>query len=234
MAGADAQPDLRRFQRDASSLFVKICGVRDAETARVCAEAGADAIGLVFAQGSPRTVTEAEASAARIAFDRPEMVMGVFRDPSCDDPQLAAHGGAVQLHGRESPEFVSELRQRLNSEGRAGRVIFKAVEPDEALLARWVNVTGIDAILIDSAVAGSGAPHDRRWLERLGALVPTVRAPIILAGGLTPENVGEAIELVGPAGVDVSSGVESVRGVKDHAKIRAFIAAARAAHARRR
>ncbi len=223
---ARARSSLARWQRDPSSLFVKICGVRDEATARMCAEAGADAIGVVHAEGSCRRVTREQAAIVAGAFDRPSLTVGVFRDPDPADPLLTHHDGARQFHGGESASLVAES-------ACPGRLIIKSVGRDLHALTVWSACEFVEALLVDAEDPGRGHAHSAAWLAELGTCISALSKPVILAGGLTPDTVDEAIRLVRPAGVDVSSGVESARGVKDHGLIRAFIASARAAHVAR-
>jgi len=206
---------------------VKICGVRDAETARVAADAGADAIGLVFVPGTPRFVEPDDA--AEIMFALPPFVtaVGVVRDLSVDDfsdLEQKCPCPLMQLHGDEADATVSAC----------GPGVVKAIafEPQtiESDLRRWSRIAEVDAVLVDGPRAGSGETID--W-HRLAAAMANVAAPkpLILAGGLTAENVGEAISIVRPFAVDVSSGVEADKGVKDPAKIAAFCAAVRRVNA---
>jgi len=202
---------------------VKICGVRDVESALCAAECGADAVGFVFVKSSPRAVTPD--GAEEIAAYLPPFVqtVGLFVNPSAQQVEEAAEAclfDFVQLHGTEPEPFVKQC---------GGRVI-KAVRFDaatiEADLLKWSRLSEVDAILVDGGSGGEGQAFD--W----GALAQIQEAsqhPIILAGGLTPENVGEAIRAVRPWAVDVSSGVESAPGVKDPTRISAFCDAVRRA-----
>lgn len=209
---------------------IKICGVRDVETARAAVGAGADAIGLVFVSASPRAVT-VEAAAA-IARALPPMVepIGLFVDEPADRVrEIAAAVGlrTVQLHGRERPGDVESL---------APLRVIKALPFDPAraseTLAPWrCGPDNLAAILWDAPpstaadlTGGSGRVLD--WTA-LAAVDMAGLPPVILAGGLTPGNVAGAIAAVRPYAVDVSSGVESSRGVKDTALIRAFCDAVR-------
>lgn len=202
---------------------VKICGVRDVETAWVAAEAGADAVGLVFADGSPRTV---DPDGARgIMFSLPPMVssVGVIVDRSvaqfCELEEKCPCE-LWQLHGDEDEQTARAC----------GPGVIKAIAFDADRIAdelkRWGGVAEVSALLIDGPRAGSGEPIDwsalRAALDAAGDL-----PPVILAGGLTPDSVAEAVRVVRPWCVDVSSGVESSRGVKDPALIRAFCEAVR-------
>jgi phosphoribosylanthranilate isomerase len=212
---------------------VKICGITRPEYARAAAEAGADAIGLVFAE-SPRTVTVAEA--ARIVDALPPWVMsiGVFVDQPAAMIRTVAEEvglGAVQLHGDESPEAAADL-------GRLKVIKALAVssEADVAAARRWRDqATRLgrtpDAYLVDARVAdgprgGTGRTAD--W-DLAARMIAEGFEPLILAGGLTPANVAAAIATVRPWGVDTSSGVETEPGLKSVEKIEAFVAAARRA-----
>jgi len=200
---------------------VKICGVRDAATAIAAAEAGADAIGLVFAEGSPRRVSREAAAAAASATPAFVSVIGLFVDATPAEVAEARDEcrlHAAQLHGSED-EATAEA---------CGPGAIKAIRYDastiEAELRRWSAARGVAALLVDGSAGGMGEAFD--WAG-LAAAREACGKPIILAGGLTPETVGEAIRVARPFAVDVSSGVESSRGVKDVALIRAFCDAVR-------
>ncbi len=193
--------------------MIKICGVTDVRTALAAAEAGATAIGLVFAE-SPRTIGTAEAAAIADALPAGVERVGVFR--AGDLKRLAAIHGAVrldviQVHGLDQPP--------LTLDGLPVMPAFRAGFPVGLRHAR---------LLLDSpAGEGSGQAWDFKQLRGMA-----MRRGLILAGGLTPRNVAEAIDVVKPYGVDVSSGVESRRGRKDVALIKRFVAASLAAFAR--
>ena len=208
---------------------VKICGITRPEGALVAAEAGADAIGLVLAS-SPRRVTAEEAR--QIVRVLPPWVtpVGVFVDAPADEIlKRAAETGftAVQLHGDEPPETVAALGSlKVIKAFRIG------ADPDIEAAREWrIACERLgrrpDAYLVDARVpqgpmGGTGKPVD--WI--LAARMITEFSPLILAGGLGPENVAEAIRRVRPWGVDGSSGLESIPRVKDPARVRAFVAAA--------
>jgi phosphoribosylanthranilate isomerase len=201
---------------------VKICGIRSEEQALVAARAGADFIGLVFAD-SPRRVSPARAkkivAALKNDYARVEAV-GVFVNAPANEVNRLAGScrlDRVQLSGDEDFEYCRAIE----------RPIIKAVRPgafaDEKPLFEWKDAV----ILLDTAVPGrhGGTGQTFDW----GLAVPIARRfPVILAGGLTPENVTEAIQTVRPWGVDVSSGIET-NGAKDTAKIEKFIKAVREA-----
>jgi len=204
---------------------IKVCGIRDADAALAAAEAGADAVGFVFVRSSPRSI-EPEA-AFEIMSALPPMVssVGVFMNHSLDafsDIEEICPTTLSQLHGNESETLVRQC----------GPGVIRGIRYDAATiaaeLARWDALDEVDAILVDGSAGGEGTAFD--WAG-LAAALENVSKPIFLAGGLTPENVGEAIRAVRPYGVDVSSGVERERGVKDCALIGAFCEAVRRADA---
>ncbi|MFD3870914.1 phosphoribosylanthranilate isomerase [Streptomyces sp. NPDC058623] len=195
--------------------FVKICGLRTAHDVEVAVAAGADAVGFVFAPGSPRTVDAGAARALAAAVPDGVLTVGVFRGQSVAEVRrLTQESGvrAVQLHGDEGPEYYEDLRA-------PGRTLVRAT----AEHVRRCGELGEDLLLLDAPDPGSGKPWN--W-GSAGFVAPEGRW--LLAGGLTPANVAEALAATGAWGVDVSSGVESGRGVKSPQLIRAFVAAARA------
>jgi phosphoribosylanthranilate isomerase len=210
---------------------IKICGVRDVATARAAVEAGADAVGLVFVDGSPRQVTVEQAKQIVASLPAFVQAVGLFADApakviheTCDATGLHC----VQLHGRERPELLRELR---------GLSVIKALPFEAASFAEvfepWrAAAEQLAGIIWDTPPRGpgdlrGGSGHTLDWAA-LSVALRGVESPVsILAGGLTPENVGQAIAVVQPFAVDVSSGVESSRGVKDAGKIRAFCEAVR-------
>lgn len=202
---------------------IKICGVRDVETALVAAECGADAVGLVFAPGSRRRVEPEDAWA--IASSLPPFVarVGLFVDATAEQCHAIMEQcpcDLVQLHGDESVETARAYGLRA----------IKALRFDPATIQSefrtWEDVAEIDALLIDGGSGGQGVSLD--W-KALADVQHSCVHPIVLAGGLTPENVGEAIAILRPWAVDVSSGVEREPGVKDPALISAFCEAVRQA-----
>ncbi|MEV7726607.1 phosphoribosylanthranilate isomerase [Streptomyces sp. NPDC087917] len=194
--------------------FVKICGLKTAHDVDVAVAAGADAVGFVFAPGSPRTVGAGEARELARRVPRGVLTVGVFRGQSVEEVRrLAEESGmrGVQLHGDEGPEYYEALRA-------PGRTLLRAT----AEHVRRCGEYGEDLLLIDAPDPGSGKPWN--WgSEEFTA--PEGRW--LLAGGLTPANVREALLATGARGVDVSSGVERERGVKSPELIRAFVEAAR-------
>ena len=208
-------------------MITKICGINDAAAMAAAAAAGAELVGFVFFPPSPRAVTPAEAAA--IARPGPGKV-GLFVDPTEDE--IAAVLAAlpldvIQLHGEETPARCAAIRARFGLPVMKALGIASAADLDA--LADYAPV--VDRFLLDAKAppgaplpGGNAAPFD--WTLTAGRAIPR---PWLLAGGLTPENVGQAIAVSGAPGVDVSSGVERARGVKDPARIAAFVGAARAA-----
>ncbi|MSR43897.1 MAG: phosphoribosylanthranilate isomerase [Phycisphaerales bacterium] len=210
------------------NFFVKICGIVDGEMARICVDAGADAIGVVLAPQSPRRVSIDLAREIQRALPATVACIAVVKDARFDDVDLASWSGGIQFHGRESACCVEQIAsRRRGADGTTPALIIKAVTgaPSEILL--WDDDPSIDALLVDGTSPGSGRAHDDAWLEILASIRTRMTKPLILAGGLTPQSVARAIQVVRPSGVDVSSGVELARGVKDAGLIREFIAAAR-------
>jgi phosphoribosylanthranilate isomerase len=209
------------------AVRVKICGLRSAAAVTAAVDAGAAYLGFVFFERSPRHVTLAE-SAALAREVRPG-VAKVALVVDADDAMLDALTAEVpvdmiQLHGAESPERVRDVRARL------GLPVMKAVgiagAEDLAKIDAYAKVA--DQVLVDAKApkgahlpGGNGLAFD--WTLLAGRRWP---CPWMLAGGLTPGNVAEAVRLTGARQVDVSSGVESAPGVKDAGLIRAFVAAA--------
>ncbi|MHB1512755.1 MAG: phosphoribosylanthranilate isomerase [Acidiferrobacter sp.] len=199
---------------------VKICGITSPADAQAAAAAGADAIGLVFYAPSPRAV-DIDAACAIVAALPPFVTrVGLFVDAAPEEIERVLLNVALdvlQFHGRETPEDC----------GRYGRPYLKAIAMGEGvdLHAAEVRYAAAQGLLVDTyqkgRPGGTGRAFD--W-----GLVPAGLAkPLILAGGLTPENVGEAIARVGPYAVDVSGGVESAPGIKDERRMRAFCRRAR-------
>jgi phosphoribosylanthranilate isomerase len=202
--------------------IVKICGVRDAGTARVAIDAGASAIGFMLAESRRQVTPEAAAGIlGELPATRPPAVGVVVNLDPGEIAELARCSGIdiMQLSGDEPVSLLDDISLRVWKvfrfpDGTTGDDAARAIDP-------WVShVRPPEAVLIDAAVAGryGGTGHRADWNL---ATALAKRFPVILAGGLDPENVSEAIAMVAPAGVDVSSGVES-GGVKDHRLIERF------------
>jgi len=211
------------------STLVKICGLSTPETLDVALEAGADMVGFVFFPASPRNISLPLAAelGTRVNGRAEKVALTV----DADDRLLAnivdvLRPDLLQLHGKETPARVGAIAQRF------GLAVMKALpietKADLGAIPPYLKV--VDRFLFDARAprdatrpGGLGKPFDWQLLERLDLAVP-----FMLAGGVDPDNVAEAIRITRAPSVDVSSGVESAPGVKDPAKIRAFIQAARA------
>jgi phosphoribosylanthranilate isomerase len=200
------------------TTFVKICGVCTLDDALACADAGADAIGFNFWPRSKRYITVEDA--ARIARRLPPQLrtVGVFVNPTEDDVTRAFAAGAIdlaQLHGDETPDFCLRF---------AGRY-WKALRLRDQQSLVELDRYSCDILLIDADAPDYGGSGARAPVELARAAAS--RRRVLLAGGLTPENVADAIRAVRPFGVDVASGVERSPGVKDWIRVTAFVAAAK-------
>lgn len=199
-------------------MFVKICGTTSEEDALLAVAMGADAVGFIFAP-SPRQIAPALAGDIAKRLPSEVLTVGVFRDQS---PQrvveIMEQTGlrAAQLHGRETPEQTTWVRRRV-------RTVFKVFSAGDPGLASAAE-HGADVVMLDAASPGSGQVFDWRLAE---GVPPGQR--LLLAGGLDPDNVADAIAKVHPWGVDAVSGIESSPGKKDPRKLRAFVANAKAA-----
>jgi phosphoribosylanthranilate isomerase len=200
-------------------MRIKICGITNLEDALAAVEAGADALGFVFAP-SPRRVT-AETTAA-IAREVPPFVtlVGLVVDQDPDPILDACPLDAVQFHGAEPPDVLLPY----------GRRAIKAFRVREAAdLEPLSRYRSAGAFHLDAYVPGVAGGTGQSFPWALAAQAKSFGRPIIVAGGLTPDNVAECVRTTRPYAVDVSSGVEASPGKKDRIKVRDFIAAARAA-----
>ena len=202
---------------------IKICGITRVEDALAAARCGANAIGLVFYAKSPRHVTPLRAAELMRALPPFVMSVGLFVDAAANEVMQTlaqARVDLLQFHGNESPQYCRQF----------GVPYLRAlrVRPGLDLLQYARDYHDAKALLLDAYVegkhGGTGATFD--W-----ALIPkNISLPVVLSGGLTPENVTAAIQAVQPWAVDVSSGVESSKGIKDAAKIAAFVTGVRNAN----
>lgn len=229
-----------------SSLFqIKICGITTPTDALLVCDSGADAIGINFYPPSPRFVAvdvaaEIAESIARFnsANDHLVATVGVFVNSSIDqilELVKICSLDAIQFHGDESTEVVAEISRLMADQGMKCQIIrairTQSENPDfdrvQSEIEAWSNV-GCDAVLLDAAAPGQygGTGNVVDW-EVVSAFECNV--PLILAGGLGPFNVADAIRVSGVRAVDTASGVESSPGKKEKAKVRAFVDAARAA-----
>ncbi len=205
-------------------IQIKLCGMTRPEDARAAEAAGANAVGFIFAP-SPRQITAEQAR--RISKELGPFIsrVGVFVNATRDEIAAVLDQvdlDVLQLHGSETPEQVEALLP-------LGRRVIKSIRVKDAESLARLDEYPVDTFLLDSYVPGvpGGTGHIFDW--SLATEIARKRR-IILAGGLTPDNVAEAIKVVQPFGVDTSSGVEESPGVKDHEKMQQFIARARSSY----
>ncbi len=201
---------------------VKICGLTHGDDALTAVDAGADALGFMFYPASPRNVTHEQAAA--IIRTVPPFVakVGVFVNPTADEVSRAISVcglDTLQFHGDETPEFCRQF----------GMKVLKAFRIRDGESLKMLPAFAEEAWLLDSYVADQRGGTGVRFNWDLALAASKLGRPVILAGGLTPENVAEAVRRARPYGLDVSSGVELAPGRKDAGKVRAFIAAAKRA-----
>ena len=197
-------------------MWVKIEGITSEEDALLAVAMGADALGFVFAP-SPRQMAPNRVRDILTRLPPEILTIGVFRDQTPSEVVRIVHSTglkAAQLHGRETPEVTRAVRQQVG-------LVIRGLPAGDPALEHW-DEFGADALVLDAPRPGSGEVFD--WSLADG--VPLNRK-VILAGGLTPENVADGIRAVRPWGVDVATGVESSPGRKDPVKLRRFIQAAR-------
>jgi phosphoribosylanthranilate isomerase len=213
-------------------LLVKICGIRTLEDARFAVDQGADALGFVFWYMSPRRIEPSQAAAIAQQLPPSVLKVGVFVDAPRDEIETITSDvglDVLQLHGEEAPEALAGLPRPALKAVRVG----PRFTAEEALRFR----STAQGIVVDTRLpgetqlpGGTGVAFDWSLVADLARRVPF----LMLAGGLSPENVRAAVRTVRPHAVDVSSGVERMPGRKDPERVKAFIAAARAAEAERR
>jgi len=205
-------------------MKIKICGITNADDARLCVECGVDALGFIFVERTPRYITPD--AAARIVAILPPFVtpVGVFWDHAPGHVKAVAEQcglGALQFHGEESPEDLQDYRLP---------VIKTLKVAGDADLDRMAGYR-VAAFLLDSPSRWSEG-ESRPPIPWDVAAAAARRHPVLLSAGLTPDNVAEAVRRVRPYGVDVNSGVEARPGRKDEPRVRRFVAEARAAEGR--
>jgi phosphoribosylanthranilate isomerase len=202
-------------------VFVKICGITSEEDALLAVAVGADAVGFVFAP-SQRQVAPLRVAEIVRRLPHEILTVGVFRNESPERVISICHQvglGAAQLHGSETPSEVAQVKAEV-------RTVFKGVVAGSRAFERGAEF-GADALLVEGRDPGSGRVFDWRLAEDAPSGVP-----LIMAGGLDPNNVAEAIDKVRPWGVDVSTGVERAPGKKDPILVRDFVREAQAAYRR--
>jgi phosphoribosylanthranilate isomerase len=217
-------------------MWIKICGVTNLDEALSIAALGADAIGLNFYSNTPRCIPVNRAAAITAALPETIEPVGLFvNHPASEIEAICDACGirTIQLHGDEPPELAAELA--VDAAGAPRRIIRAFRVGEEGLeglrreLSRyWELSVTLTGCLVDAHVSGryGGTGRQAPW-ELLSREWEPAWPPLILAGGLTPENVGKAVETVRPWGVDVASGVERAPGCKDLEKVRRLIAAVR-------
>ena len=209
--------------QDFSTPQIKICGITVVEDGLACASLGADAVGLVFYPNSPRCVSMNQAADICSSLRGDITKIGVFVDEKYDDIMARVEYcglTGVQLHGKESPGLARRLRE-------AGPSVIKALYTNKAPGLDAAENFADTAFLVECA--GGRLPGGNALVWNWGSVRDFgMRHPMILAGGLSPDNVAEAVAAAAPAGVDVSSGVEAAPGKKDYNKVRDFIHAVRA------
>jgi phosphoribosylanthranilate isomerase len=207
---------------DRVDVKIKICGITSADDAEAAVQAGADVLGLMFFPGSRRYISLE--TAQDIARRLPPYIMraGVFADPDPSEVFAAIQHcqlNLLQFHGSETPEFCQQF----------GLMTMKAFRMANADSLPLMSAYHTDAFLLDSHVAGQPGGTGQTFNWDLALQAKKFGKPIFLAGGLTPQNVAEAVRKVQPFGVDVSSGVEKAPGKKDARKMQDFVAAVRGA-----
>lgn len=205
--------------------WIKICATTSIDDALASIAAGANALGFVFAPSNRRVSPE---QGAAITAQVPEHIerIGVFQNESAERiAEVVERVGltGVQLHGEETPAFIREMSSKFRSDIHVS--VIKTVLVNNSFEAHFAqiceNSDGVDSILLDSG-GGSGRTFD--W-QKVQPLLSDRRKRLIIAGGLNAENVGDAIRLLSPWGVDVVSGVEREPGRKDPERLKAFVAA---------
>lgn len=204
---------------------IKFCGIARLEDAELAAELGAWAVGMIFWPRSPRCCSMDEAAAIAAALKRRAELAGVFVDAHLDEVAATAEAldlTLVQLHGDEGPSYCAEVARRTGA-----KVIKAARVRDRADVRALHAFAATDFHLLDAYAPGRPGGTGETFSWELAREHPRDR-PLILSGGLTPDNVADAIAAVRPFAVDVASGVELAPGVKDPAKMAAFAQAVRA------
>lgn len=207
----------------AMATRIKHCGITSLEDAQLAAEAGAWALGMIFWDGSPRRCDPGEAQVIGAALRRTLNIVGVFVNATLEEIDAIAQAAGlthVQLHGDEGPSFCGEVARR------TGAKVIKAVRVQSRATLQAGVAYHTDFLLLDAHVEGvpGGTGETIDWeIVRQARLGP----PVILSGGLNADNVAAAIAATEPFAVDVASGTESAPGLKDPAKLQAFLAAVR-------
>jgi phosphoribosylanthranilate isomerase len=191
------------------STGIKICGLIDEEMVDVAVGSGAGAIGFVFVEDSPRYIERTVADTLMLQLPDEVTGVAVVQNATSLD-SFSTWNGLLQLCGNEDERTVAT----------APRPVIKAVQWDPEEVLRWDGCENVRAILVDGSRGGLGVSFD---VTALAKIIPSLQTPIIIAGGLTSQNVQEVIRIAQPAAVDVSSGIESRLGIKDPKLICEFI-----------
>ena len=200
---------------------IKVCGLTQPDEAKACAKLGPDAIGLVFFPRSPRNVSNEQAAAVRAVLPSSVAAAGVFVDPLMDDLLRTVDQvglDLIQLHGNESPEFISQLRNK--TDAKIIKVLFAEKSPGMDLAQRF----NVDGYLVECGHGPLPGGNAMAW-DWGAAKSFALQHPLILAGGLGPDTVEEAIAASLPDAVDASSALEATPGRKDLTKVKQFIEA---------
>lgn len=198
---------------------IKICGLTDPSEALACADFGADAIGLVFFPKSPRNVSMDQASAITAILPEHVATVGVFVDPDLDTLRHTVEQcglSCVQFHGKESPEFITAFKRK--SDARIIKGLYTQKQPNLADAADYQ----VDGYLVECGKGPLPGGNAMAWNWATAAAFAQ-HYPLVLAGGLAPDNVAQAIEDCMPDAVDASSSLEAAPGRKDLNKVRPFI-----------
>jgi phosphoribosylanthranilate isomerase len=193
---------------------IKVCGLRTEEDVDTAVGAGANAVGFMFVESSPRYIDRHEAN--QLALQLPDDVLAVAVVQDYDNlADFSDWNGWLQLCGEEDENKVTS----------APKPVIRAFQWNLDSALRWDKCKSVEALLVDGSTGGLGQTFD---VSKLATVIPSLTKPLIIAGGLTPENVAGIIEEANPTAVDVSSGIESTKGIKDHQKMCDFINAVRA------
>lgn len=202
--------------------FIKICGITNLHDALAAVEAGADMLGFNFYEPSPRYLTPASARAIIDQLPASILSVGVFVNEPLEVVKTIADEaaiGALQLHGDESPEYCRELSR--------DRFVIKTVAVSTDIDKEFTRAYDVEAIMLDTRDSrlrgGTGRTFDWSIAQKISQLIPK----LFLAGGLSPENIEEAIETVRPYAVDACSALEDTPGQKNHERMRSFVRMAR-------
>ncbi|MDP7006500.1 MAG: phosphoribosylanthranilate isomerase [Phycisphaerales bacterium] len=200
---------MNQFPSQTSGVDIKICGLREEEHVDIAVGAGANAIGLVFVESSPRFIERHVANQLLLQVPNDVVSVAVLQNhTSLED--FYDWNGMLQLCGTEDEETIINIPIP----------VIRAFKWNRQELLRWDACPNVHALLVDGSTGGLGERFDH---SEIAELIPTLSKPVIIAGGLSPANIEEVIKYSKPSGVDVSSGVESSRGVKDPYLICDFI-----------